>query len=100
MNKRERKSVLRYDPSWEHNKENAFKNNSSKSKLKQNNRVAEKKKLKDENLRLEYEQKTELKAEIIRTKDIKTAHKAAIQKKNNAKTQLKPENLQKKKTNK
>ena len=60
MSKRLRNPVLRYDPSLEHNKENVFKNNSSKSKLKQNNRVAEKnllKQLKDENLRLEAENK-------------------------------------------
>ena len=42
MSKRVRHPVLRYDPSSQHNKENIFEKNSSKSKYKENNRVAEK----------------------------------------------------------
>ena len=70
MNKRERKSVLRYDPSLEHNKENTLKNNTIESKLKENNRVEKNllKQLKDENLRLEAENKV-LKDENLRLKD-------------------------------
>ena len=68
MKTRVRTPVLRYDPSLEHNKENTLKNNTIESKLKENNRVAEKnllKQLKDENLRLEAENKV-LKDENLR----------------------------------